>query len=305
MISVVMPAYNVEEHIEAAILSVLSQTYRDFELIVVDDGSTDRSADIADKIADSRLRLIRQENQGVAVARNRGLAEAAGEYVTFLDADDLWKPEFLTRMVAVAEEKSVPFVYCGHSTLRENGREEHHQQIYLEGNVLSRWIGSSIPLNMCSVLVRRQFLEDAGISFTPGCLVGEDSEFFTKIFCLTPVAAVPEKLMIYRHRSGSAVHSSWNERNLHHLYALERSEAFIAENYRGGDRAEVFRQMKEHVDYYCYRLCLQAIRHEHYEVLHAILARREIEFAGKYRTLRNRLRWAIIKSEVKWLWKLL
>jgi len=94
-ISVVIPLYNKEREVNRAIKSVLNQTVKDFELIVVNDGSTDRSAEVVHALNDPRIRIINQENGGVSAARNRGVKEARSELVAFLDADDEWKPHFL------------------------------------------------------------------------------------------------------------------------------------------------------------------------------------------------------------------
>lgn len=100
-VSVVMPAYNAEATIASAMASVCDQTYEDWELILVDDGSTDRTAELAGSAAasDKRIRLIRQRNQGVAAARNAAIEAATGRYLAFLDADDLWLPTKLERQV--------------------------------------------------------------------------------------------------------------------------------------------------------------------------------------------------------------
>lgn len=93
--SVVIPLYNKEATIDRAIRSVLNQTVQDFEIIVVNDGSTDNSASVVESISDPRIHLINQNNQGVSTARNRGIAKAQHELIAFLDADDEWLPEFL------------------------------------------------------------------------------------------------------------------------------------------------------------------------------------------------------------------
>ncbi|MFH0855453.1 MAG: glycosyltransferase family 2 protein [Candidatus Omnitrophota bacterium] len=94
-ISVVIPLYNKERYISRAINSVLSQTIQDFEIIVIDDGSTDNSAKVIKKIRDDRIRIIQQRNQGECAARNRGIDEVKTSLIAFLDADDEWKPQFL------------------------------------------------------------------------------------------------------------------------------------------------------------------------------------------------------------------
>ncbi len=103
-VSVVTPAFNAAATIGAAVSSVLGQTYRDVELVVVDDGSTDATAAIAEAYGDP-VRVVRQENKGVAAARNRGIREAAGELIAFCDADDALLPEHLERLVGVWDER--------------------------------------------------------------------------------------------------------------------------------------------------------------------------------------------------------
>ena len=93
--SVVIPLYNKEHYIEATIRSVLNQTCRDFEVLVVDDGSRDNSLALARKYESDRVRVIAQENQGVSEARNTGIRNAQGEFICFLDADDEWRPDYL------------------------------------------------------------------------------------------------------------------------------------------------------------------------------------------------------------------
>lgn len=102
--SVIVPLYNKEREVESTLRSVLVQTYQPLEIVVVDDGSTDRSAEIVESLGSPLIRLIRQSNAGECAARNRAMSEARGEWFALLDADDEWKPEFLEEVAAMIEE---------------------------------------------------------------------------------------------------------------------------------------------------------------------------------------------------------
>lgn len=108
MISIIIPLYNKAAQIEATLRGVFRQTFADFEVIIVNDGSTDNSAEIAGSIKDNRIRIINQENAGVSAARNRGRAEAKGEFVAFLDADDQWDKDYL----AVQHQLTLDYPQC-------------------------------------------------------------------------------------------------------------------------------------------------------------------------------------------------
>jgi len=109
MISVIIPLYNKEAYISETLHSVLSQTYDKFEVIVVDDGSTDNSLQVVRNFTDSRLRIVEKKNEGVSVARNEGIDQASFPWIAFLDADDWWAPTFLKEVVAVLPSGEVGY----------------------------------------------------------------------------------------------------------------------------------------------------------------------------------------------------
>lgn len=114
-ISVIMPVYNGVKYIEAAVNSVLAQTFCDFELILVDDGATDGSGALCDQLSerDCRICVLHKENEGVSAARNMGIRHAKGEYIAFIDHDDCYMPDFLKKMLALARSSGVQVVKCG------------------------------------------------------------------------------------------------------------------------------------------------------------------------------------------------
>lgn len=112
MISVVIPTYNREETVRRAIMSVLNQTFRDIEVILVDDGSTDNTRAIVQKIVDSRIRYVYQDNAGACVARNRGIELARGEYIAFHDSDDVWHEDKLEKQIRALLASKADLIFC-------------------------------------------------------------------------------------------------------------------------------------------------------------------------------------------------
>ncbi len=127
LVSIIVPVYNVEKYIIEAIESVRGQSYESWELLLVEDCSTDKTLSVIEKYmestGDARIRLIVQPvNMGAAKARNRGLSEARGRYIAYLDADDLWEPEKLARELAFMGERQAAFAFTGYEFADENGR---------------------------------------------------------------------------------------------------------------------------------------------------------------------------------------
>ena len=123
LVSVIIPMYNSGSYITPTILSALNQTYSNIEVLVVDDCSKDNSIEVVNDLAkaDHRLRCIPlSKNQGAAVARNRGLDEARGQYIAFLDSDDLWSTDKLEKQLSLMKESGASFVYCAYDWINEN-----------------------------------------------------------------------------------------------------------------------------------------------------------------------------------------
>lgn len=120
LVSVIIPAYNREKTIEKAIQSVLDQTYKDIEVIVVDDGSTDATVLAVNGIGDKRVKCISlDKNSGACRARNKGLEKAQGRYIAFQDSDDIWKPEKLEKQIAILKSEPVDLVFCAFERIRD------------------------------------------------------------------------------------------------------------------------------------------------------------------------------------------
>lgn len=181
MITVVIPLYNKADCIATALDSVLVQTYQDFEVIVVDDGSRDGGAAVVEGYTDARIRLIHQENAGVSAARNKGVAEARGEYVAFLDADDEWMPEFLAEIVALQQEfpicKAQATTYVQHMYGEKHGIILKKLPFSGDHGVLTNYFEvathSNPPIWTGAVCIERALLQELG-GFPLGIKSGED-----------------------------------------------------------------------------------------------------------------------------------
>ena len=181
MITIIIPLYNKEASIATALRGVLAQTYQDFEVVVVDDGSTDGGAAVVETFDDPRIRLIRQANGGVSAARNRGIAEARGEHVAFLDADDEWMPTFLEEITALIAAYPECKARATNYIFNSNGVKSPTilRKIPFAGErgVLTNYFEvascSHPPMWTSAVCIDRDLLQEIG-SFPVGIKSGED-----------------------------------------------------------------------------------------------------------------------------------
>lgn len=162
-VSVIIPAYNQGHYLKEAIQSVLTQDYTDYELIIIDDGSQDNTREVVDSFSDARIRYLYQSNKGLTAARNTGIGLASGQYISFLDSDDIFLPEKLTALVGLLESKSlVGFVFGNAYYMDENGqRLALMANSWLQNDTTQLLIGN--PIHVGSVLVRLEWLENVGL----------------------------------------------------------------------------------------------------------------------------------------------
>lgn len=211
LVTVVIPAYNAAAFIERTLRSALRQTHSKLEVIVVDDGSTDSTGGIARAVAagDSRVRIISVPNGGVASARNIGISESAGEFVAFLDADDLWHPTKIERQLTALDQvegAAVAYVLSRCIDLND-GAVFQHTPLLFSGYAFARHLYSKPVGNGSSLLVRRENAVAVGgyeSSWAARGLGGcEDLDFELKLGAKYPIAAVPLYLVGYRVSPGN------------------------------------------------------------------------------------------------------
>ena len=206
-VSVIIPTYNYGRFVAGAIESALGQTCPSVEVIVVDDGSTDDTAEVVGKFGE-RVRYLRQENSGVGAARNRGVAEAVGEFIAFLDADDTWEPTKLEKQLAVFErDPEVGLVHCG---MREFDSETGGTvATHVDGQAgwvadeLLLWERPAIIGPGGTIMVRRDAFEAVG-GFDERMRVSEDWDFCYRVARRYKVGFVAEPLVNYRSHPAAA-----------------------------------------------------------------------------------------------------
>lgn len=207
-ISVVIPLYNKEKHIAHTIETVLNQSYSDFELIVIDDGSTDKSAEIVSNIIDDRICLIRGENKGVSIARNIGVDLAKSNYVAFLDADDEWMPNFLEEIYSLICNYPDARLFATALTVHERNGEKYILQfpcLPTDGSqcLIKNYFLSSLhysPLSSSSVCVEKRTFEDLK-GFKCDTKNGEDLDLWCRFALKYQIAYSSKPSAVYRRDS--------------------------------------------------------------------------------------------------------
>lgn len=226
-VSVIIPLYNTEEFVGEALRSIQSQTLRETEILVVDDGSTDRSAAVVEAFAagDRRIRLLRQANAGQAAARNAALDIARGEFIYFMDSDDLLEPDALALCYEKCTSERLDFVFFDGVSFGDAAADEpwfdYHRagafedRIYRGTEVLVRQMTAGrYRCSVCLNLVRRSLIEDARLRFYPG-IIHED-ELFTAILYLEArrVGRIDRELFRRRLRGCSTMTTAFSPRNV-------------------------------------------------------------------------------------------
>lgn len=203
-ITVIIPTYNRKALLREAVESVLGQTFTDFELIVVDDGSTDGTAAMITDIRDPRLRCVQQANRGVSAARNHGIRLAhgeprkRGEWIAFLDSDDYWLPTKLERQLAFAAAHPEYLIHQTEETWIRNGRRANPMKKHAKsGGMIYEQCLPLCIISPSAVMIKRTLFDDVGLfdETLPAC---EDYDLWLRISCRYPVGLLPEQLIIKR-----------------------------------------------------------------------------------------------------------
>lgn len=237
MISVIVPIYNSEKYLKKCIDSIKNQTYKDLEIILVNDGSTDNSPKICDEYAkiDNRIKVIHQENGGLSAARNAGLKSASGEYITFVDSDDYIEDDTYEKVNSAIERFDSDLVF-----FREKSVDEQGRTIYINGDTptgkifeiskddAAELIIGRLINGMCDKVYKASVIND--IFFKEGYMYGED--FMYNLLALTRVKTVSYVDQIkysYVSNSSSVTHKSFNKNSFNQVYFKDAVTEYVKE----------------------------------------------------------------------------
>lgn len=212
ILSIIMPVYNVASYLEYTVISVLSQTFEDFELLLIDDGSTDGSSELCDELAkrDRRIRVIHQVNSGVSEARNRGVKEAKGDFIGFVDSDDLIEPDMYLILFDVQAKTNAEIVQCRHN--RNNSIENTERSIDIKcvtgyqfvKNIFGFTSGEyTNQVSLCSKIYKRELFD--GIIFPVGQTFEDEQETYKICLKADKIAMIDDELYHYVKRDNSII----------------------------------------------------------------------------------------------------
>ena len=224
--SIIIPIHNKESHIENTLKSVLSQTFEDFEVIIVNDGSTDSSMDIVSAYKDKRIQIINKKNEGVSTARNLGIKKAKGDFIAFLDADDIWYPNHLEDLKNLIERFPNCSLYCtAYETSYYGKKIVKPKFLGIDGffvGILPNYFESSLIDSIAwtsAVAIPKAIFEKLGY-FNTDLRSGQDTEFWIRI-ALRGKVAFTSKISARRIISNLDKHLSMSEKRIDRLKVLE------------------------------------------------------------------------------------
>lgn len=201
-VTVLIPVHNAEHFVVDAIKSVLAQTFDDFELLIIDDGSTDSTPELISQFGDPRIRLVfNSRNMGVADTLNRGLDLARGDYIARMDADDLCRPRRLERQVDLMDSHQ-EVVLCGTWYRRFGSRRDRAVKPPLSDSALRSWLFVGCPIAHPTVMIRRSVLLNHEFRYDPRIGRAEDYDLWSRLIRSGKIATVPEILLDYREHAG-------------------------------------------------------------------------------------------------------
>ncbi len=239
LISVIVPVYRVEEYLERCVKSILSQTYKNLEVILVDDGSPDQCPAICDACAekDARVKVIHQENKGLSGARNAGIDAASGEYLAFVDSDDYVSPHFIEELYQLLQDTGCAIGQCRFSYVKGDGLVEEGDSafcIYRGESLMEQLYGPEEKATCFVVawnkLYRAELFKETGIRYPEGRIHEDEATTYRLFHEAKKLAFLDRALYGYYTENGGSITSVFSTKRLQWLTAHEERIAFFKKN---------------------------------------------------------------------------
>lgn len=268
--SVIIPLYNKEKYIEATLKSVLNQSFKDFEIIIVNDGSTDKGLEIASKINDAKISIFDQKNQGPSVARNKAITNASGKYIAPLDADDIWQENHLQELKSLIDSFPNAGLYCNNYSVKLNENfttNANFNFVYDKAHLIvpdffNANIYNYIPSSSSTAFLKSSFIELG--AYNVNLRTGQDLDLWIKFALKHDVAFNPTRTMIYNNFDDASLSKSnlnndrYNfisyyheeeKRNASLKKYLDINRYAVALRCKMNDETELYKKLKSEIDY--------------------------------------------------------
>ena len=237
LISVIVPVYNVEEYIEKCLDSIINQTYKNLQIIIVDDGSPDNSGKICDEYAkkDNRITVLHKENGGVSFARNIGLQNATGNWVTFVDSDDWIENDYIEQLLKIAKQDNADVVLCGYNRVNNTAGQEINatggKDTFSQFEYLIKTLNPQTGFGFCHMkLIKKDCIQN--LRFDENLVVGEDALFNMQLSKNIKKAVFYKKALYnYRNNSNSVVKRYDDNYAKKYLESMKKCQEYITSNY--------------------------------------------------------------------------
>lgn len=266
LISIIVPVYNCEKYIERCINSILKQTYKNIEVLLINDGSKDKSLQICERYAqkDNRIIVFEKENEGVSSARNLGIEKSHGEFITFVDSDDYLEENFCEEMIKRAYKYSVDYVTCGYKRVYDNGHIEYinndcSEKVITSNNYLNFLLNVQMGYGFAHMkLIRKRAIRN--IKFDKNLKVGEDA-LFNVMLCnnLKKVLIYNKSLYNYYFNSDSVVRKFDENYDKKYIKSMEIMTQYINEKYKNSKTIET--NLQNYIAYHVLLICVNFCYH--------------------------------------------
>lgn len=246
LVSIIIPIYNVEKYLEECFASVVNQTYKNIEIILVDDGSTDDSGKIADKLAEGNVRatVIHKKNGGLSDARNVGMRTARGEYITFIDSDDYVDKEFVRVLVDAATESDADIAQCDNSRRIKDMGNGSGKLTILSGQdaFVSMMKFKSISPPAWGKLYKKSLFDNSGLTFPVGRIHEDTAILYKLIYFANKIACIDTRLYYYRLNNNSIMTARYTNKHYDSVLAYhDELDKFVKLNRIDINRSVIYR----------------------------------------------------------------